>query len=136
MTTLTAERNTLEMVGDKFAVPVKANTTLYAGSLAVGDAGYAAPGRAATGLVALGRVEETVTAVEAGDAIAQIKRGTFCYANSASADLIAQANVGSDCYIVDDQTVALTSASNTRSRAGIIVAVDAAGVWVQIGLGL
>lgn len=136
MTALTTERNTPRLGGDRLEVPVKANTTLYAGSLAVIDAGYAAPGRTATGLVAAGRVEETVTAVAAGDATASIRPGTYRYANSASTDLIAQANVGSDCYIVDDQTVALTSASSTRSRAGIIVAVDSAGVWVQVGLGL
>ena len=136
MTALTTARNTPAMAGDVFAVPVKANTTLYAGGLAVADAGYAAPGRAATSLVALGRVEETVTAVAAGDAVAPIRRGIFRFANSSSADLIAQANVGADCYIVDDQTVALTNGSNTRSRAGIVVAVDEIGVWVQVGLGL
>ena len=52
-------------------------------------------------------------------------------------DLIAQADAGSDCYIVDDQTVAKTSGTNTRSRAGIVLAVDAdGGVWVQVGPGL
>lgn len=44
--------------------------------------------------------------------------------------------MGADCFIVDDQTVAKTNGTNTRSRAGIVAAVDADGVWVQIGLGL
>ena len=48
-------------------------------------------------------------------------------------DLIAQADVGADCYIVDDQTVAKTNGTNTRSVAGKIIAVDADGVWVKIG---
>ena len=37
------------------------------------------------------------------------------FANSASGDLITAAEVGSDCYIVDDQTVAKTNGSSTRS---------------------
>ena len=136
MTALTAARNTKERLGETLDFPIKAATTCHQGGIAVVDAGYAAPGRAATGLVAVGVFTESATAVSAGDATARVKIGVFKFANSASADLIAQANVGADCYIVDDQTVALTNGSNTRSRAGKIVAVDADGVWVLIGLGL
>jgi len=133
---LSAARNTKERSGEVFDIPVKAATTCYQGGLIVIDAGYAAPGRAATTLIAAGRCEETVTAVSAGDAVARVKRGIFQFANSAAADLIAQADAGVDCYIVDDQTVAKTNGGATRSRAGKIVAVDAVGVWVQVGLGL
>jgi hypothetical protein len=135
MAALSAARNTQQRIGENFAFPVKASTTIHQGSLVVLDAGYAAPGRAATGLIAVGRAEHSATAVSAGDAVAEVQRGVFKFANSASADLIAQADVGADCYIVDDQTVAKTSATSTRSRAGQIVAVDSDGVWVQIGLG-
>lgn len=89
----------------------------------------------ATTLIAVGCFTESATAVSAGDARVRVKRGVFKFANSAAGDLIAQANVGADCYIADDQTVALTNGTNTRSRAGKIVAVDADGVWVQVGLG-
>lgn len=132
---LSAARNTQQRIGEAFGFPVKANTTVYQGSLVVLSAGYAAPGTAATGLVAIGRAENSATAVAAGDASVVVSRGVFQFANSASADLIAQADVGADCYIVDDQTVAKTSATSTRSRAGQIVAVDSDGVWVQIGIG-
>lgn len=132
---LNAARNTKERAGDVLDIPVKANTTCHQGGLAVIDAGYAAPGRVATTLIAAGRFEESVSAVAAGDATARIKRGVFKFANSSAADLIAQADVGADCYIVDDAQVAKTNGANTRSRAGKIVAVDADGVWVQIGLG-
>lgn len=135
MAALTSARNTPERAGDVLDLPIKANTTCHQGGLAVLDAGYAAPGRAATTLIAVGRFEESASAVVAGDARARIKRGTFKFANSAAADLIAQADVGNDCFIVDDQTVAKTNGSSTRSRAGKIEAVEADGVWVQIGLG-
>ena len=48
-----------------------------------------------------------------------------------SADAITLADVGSDCYIVDDQTVAKTNGTNTRSVAGKVFDVDADGVWVD-----
>jgi predicted RecA/RadA family phage recombinase len=136
MAALASPRNTKERVGDVFDFPVKAATTCHQGGLAVLDAGYAAPGRVATTLIAVGLFQESATAVSAGDAVARVKRGVFKLANSTAGDLIAQANVGADCYIVDDQTVALTNGGATRSRAGKIAAVDADGVWVQVGLGL
>lgn len=135
MAALTAPRNTKERAGEVFDFPVKANTTCHQGGLAVVDAGYAAPGRTATGLVAAGRFEETASAVAAGDTNVRVKCGIFKFANSAAGDAIAQADVGADCYIVDDQTVAKTNGTNTRSRAGQVVAIDADGVWVHVGLG-
>jgi hypothetical protein len=136
MSALTAARNTQERAGEVFGFPVAASTTCHQGGLAVLNAGYAAPGTTATGLVAIGRFEESATAISAGDASVRVKRGVFKFANSASADAIAQADAGADCYIVDDQTVAKTNGTNTRSRAGQVVAVDSDGVWVQVGLGL
>lgn len=135
MPALSAARNTPARAGDTFDFPVAASTTIFQGSLVVLNAGYAAPGTTATGLIAVGRAEESATAVAAGSALARVKRGVFKFANSASTDLIAQADVGADCYIVDDQTVAKTSATASRSVAGKVVAVDSDGVWVQIGLG-
>lgn len=136
MAALTAARNTKERIGEVFDFPVKGSTTCYGGGLAVLNAGYAAPGTAATGLVAIGRFEESVANTGADGAVkVRVKRGTFKFLNSAAGDAIAQADVGADCYIVDDQTVAKTNGTNTRSRAGKIEGVDADGVWVQLGLG-
>lgn len=138
MTALAAARNTKERTGDVLDFPVKASTKCYQGGLAVLNAGYAAPGTAATGLKAVGRFEAEAdnSSGAAGAISARIKQGTFKFTNSAAGDAIAQDDVGADCYIVDDQTVAKTDGTGTRSRAGIIVAVDSDGVWVQIGLGL
>lgn len=135
MTALTAARNTLERAGDVVGYPVKANVKALLGGIAVLNAGYAAPGTTATGLIAVGRFEETAdnTGGANGAISVQVKRGTFKFGNSSAGDLIAQADVGADCYIVDDQTVAKTNGSSTRSVAGKIIAVDADGVWVKIG---
>ena len=133
MAALTTARNTPERTGEVFGFPVKAAVKPIQGGIAVLNAGYAAPGTTATGLVALGRFEETAdnSAGSNGDLNVLVKRGVFKFANSSAGDLIAQADVGADCYIVDDQTVAKTSATNTRSAAGIIDSVDAQGVWVR-----
>jgi len=135
MAALSTARNTPERAGDVVGYPVKASVKPIQGGIAVLNAGYAAPGTAATGLIAVGRFEETVdnSAGSNGDVSVRVKRGTFKFGNSSAGDLIAQADVGADCYIVDDQTVAKTNGTNTRSVAGKIIAVDADGVWVQIG---
>ncbi|HGM8331430.1 TPA: hypothetical protein ACKQLR_006537 [Pseudomonas aeruginosa] len=62
----------------------------------------------------------------------ETRRGVFQLANSASADQITRADIGKECFIVDDQTVAKTSATDTRSVAGVVRDVDDGGVWVEI----
>ncbi|SMF86270.1 hypothetical protein SAMN06265365_1873, partial [Tistlia consotensis] len=55
----------------------------------------------------------------------------FRFANAA-ADPVDLADVNTDCFIVDDQTVAATNGTNTRSVAGKVRDVDQLGVWVEI----
>lgn len=138
MAALATARSTRERAGEVFDFPVAASTKIYQGGMVALSAGYAAPGATATGRIAVGRAEETAdnTSGSAGAITVRVKRGVFKYGNSSAGDLIAQADVGADCYIVDDQTVAKTNGSSTRSVAGKIVGVDSDGVWVQIGLGL
>lgn len=137
---LTADRLTSMMAADALpallSIPVKASTLIYAGALVCIEAGYAVPGSLATGLIAVGRAESKVdnSAGASGDLSVQVRPGVFRYANSAGADAIAQDDLGKDCYVVDDQTVALTSASATRSLAGRIVGVDSVGVHVLLGM--
>jgi len=60
-----------------------------------------------------------------------VQPGIHRWENSAAGDAITKAEIGDRCYIVDDQTVAKTDGSSTRSPAGIVVAVDSLGVWVD-----
>ena len=57
----------------------------------------------------------------------EVDKGTFRWANDA-ANPIAQANVGGEAYVLDDNTVSLLGTG--RSIAGIIFQVDVTGVWV------
>jgi len=93
-------------------------------------------GTTATGLIAVGRCEETFLTGASNTRRVKARSGIFKWLNSAAGDAILDDDIGKDCFIVDDQTVALTSASSTRSRAGTIYGVDSDGVWVATGFPL
>jgi hypothetical protein len=131
---LSAARNT-QSLGDTLDVqdyPVATGVTIWQGSLvALSATGFATPGAAAATLFALGRAKSTVVNAGAdGAKTVAVETGTFKWKNSGSGDAIAQAEVGDFCWIVDDETVAKTSNSGARSRAGRITKVDSGGVWV------
>ncbi len=131
---LTADRNTPLMDGERISVPVAANAKIYAGGIVVANAGgYAAPGSTATGLTYLGRADEAVdnTGGANGAKSVQVRRGkAFKFANSAT-DAVTQAELGKTCYIEDDETVAKTDGTGTRSACGIVVGVESDGIWVE-----
>jgi hypothetical protein len=134
MTALSADRNTPERSGDVRDIPVAANVVCFAGAMAaVNAAGNAVPVTTATGLKGAGRVERRVdnTGGAAGAERVRIRTGIFRYNNSTSTDALTQADIGADVYGVDDQTVAKTSASNTRSVVGKLFDVDDQGAWVK-----
>lgn len=139
MAALTAPRNTKESQQGLHELPVDAGKVCYAGGIGCLDQadGLAKPGVTATTLVALGRIENTADNSAGADGAVKVlvKEGDFWWGNSASADAIAIDDIGKNCYIVDDQTVALTSGTDTRSIAGKVVNVDATlGVLVRMGL--
>jgi hypothetical protein len=132
---LTSGRNTKQRASAQFMFPVAAATTIYAGGMVtlLATGGNAVPAGTASAGVCVGVADETVAnSGSAGDVSVQVRRGTFQFLNSASGDLIARADIGATCYIVDDQTVAKTDNSAARKAAGTIVDVDADGVWVRI----
>ncbi|MBN57794.1 MAG: hypothetical protein CMI04_08860 [Oceanospirillaceae bacterium] len=131
---LTQDRNTPSRAGDLISVPMAAGATIYAGAMVVANAsGFAAPGTTATGLTYLGRAESAENNIDGsdGDIVMQVRRGcAFQFKNDGS-DPVTQASLGKACYIVDDETVAATNGSSTRSAAGTVIAVGADGVWVE-----
>lgn len=134
MTALTADRNTPRAEGDIKSLAVAATQLIYAGAIVMRNAtGYGVKGATALNLVGVGRAEERIdnsTGVS-GDKYIKVRTGRFRFANSAAGDLITIADIGKPAYAVDDQTVAKTSGTNTRSIAGFIADVDAQGVWVE-----
>ena len=132
---LSAERDTPRRSGYLLTLKAAAAQKYYVGALLARDAnGRATPGAVATTLRGVGRCAETVDNSTGADAAldVNIERGIFRWENSAAADQITAADIGGDCYIVDDETVAKTDGGATRSVAGKIHDVDALGVWVDL----
>lgn len=137
MTALTKDRNTPVREGELFSFGVATNVKIFAGSIVMLNAtGYATKGATATGQIAAGRAEALADNTGGADGAisVDVRAGVFKFANSAAGDAITIAEVGDTCYIVDDQTVAKTDGTGTRSAAGKIVGVDSDGVWVRIGI--
>lgn len=133
MSALTEDRNTPRAEGDIKSMGVAAATTIYAGAIVMRNAsGYALKGAAATGSIGAGRAERrVVNPGSAGDKRIDVREGVFQFGNSSAGDAITIADIGAPCFIVDDQTVAKTNGSGTRSIAGFISGVDDGGVWVR-----
>jgi hypothetical protein len=130
---LSKDRNTPSRRVTGYVLGLATGKTAYAGGIAcVSATGYATPGAVATTLKALGIFVEQVANPGADGAVTvRIERGCYRFKNSASGDLIALTDIGANAYIVDDETVAKTNGTNTRSVAGIIRDVDAQGVWIE-----
>lgn len=135
MAALTADRPTPYRKSEDFDFPVAASTKIFAGSLVcINTSGLLTKGAVSTTLKCVGVSRQLAdnSAGGAGAIRCRVRRGCYKFANSSSTDLITLAEVGSDCYIVDDQTVAKTNGSSTRSIAGKVRDVEADGVWVEI----
>lgn len=121
-----------------FDLPVKAGAKIYYGALVALDSGYAVPGSEAEGLRArgicigstYGASSEVVdnTGAANGAVTAKVRAGVFKFVNGGD---ITQADVGTNAYILDDQTVVKDRTG--RSLAGEIMQLDADGVWIAVG---
>lgn len=134
MPALVADRATLRREVRVRRFPVLAGQKIFQGALvAINASGFARKGATATALKGVGVSLQFAdnTAGADGALTVDVERGAWCFANSAAGDQITQADIGATAFIVDDQTVAKTNGSSTRSPAGVIVDVDAAGVWIE-----
>lgn len=133
MAIATADRNTPWKDGELIRVPVAANVKIPGGTIVCASAtGFGTPGATSTTLAYLGASDECIDNTGGADGALTIgvRRGkAFKWANDGT-DPVTQASLGRACFIVDNQTVAKTNGTNTRSQAGIVVGVDADGVWV------
>lgn len=132
MTALAAPRD-VSGLGDfvdpvKLNIPVKAAAKIYPGAIVSIRSGYAVQGAATAGDLPLGVCEDSAvvdnTSGSNGDLKVNVRQGVFPMNSGTSADAITQANMGADCYVIDDQTVGLTDSLGTRPRAGKIMGID------------
>lgn len=117
--------------------PVAATTDIPAGALmGIGATGYAVNMSAAAGLKCLG-VATKRRDNDPGSAAAltiPYECGAFAFDNSAAADEVLITDVMTQCYAVDNNTVAKTSNSGARSLAGTVVGLLGTKVLVMVGI--
>ncbi len=108
------------------------SSQIYEGGIvALNASGYATAAGSGTGQVAVGVAQFSILSTSS-------TTRQYIEVAQASASFIADTafaltNIGSNCYMIDDQTVSMTSTGH--SVAGVVVQVDAAGnPYVKIGL--
>lgn len=139
MTALTADRNTPQALGTRRVGQVAASTEIFVGAMVMRNAaGFLVEGQTATGLIGAGVAQEHIdnSAGANGDLSVNFDTEIWRFANSAGGDEITDADIGALAYAVDDQTVAKTDGTASRSPAGVIDSVDAQGVWVRFDAAL
>lgn len=114
-------------------VAVAANAIVRAGYIAVvNKAGYAIEGAKAKELTYLGVFDETIDNTGGIDGAVTVMVRThhaFLLDNDVS-DPVTQASIGKKCYISTSTSVSATSATDTKSEAGIVLEINENGVWV------
>jgi len=115
--------------------PVKGGVHIYPGLMGFIDSAGRVVGASALGAKVAGRITAEVDATNYtdGQLTVNLEEGIYWFDNSSAGDLIAAADVGNTCYVVDNHTVAKTSNSSARIAAGRIINVDPVmGVAVQL----
>ena len=120
--------------------PVAASTNVYTGTIgALNSAGYLTYAQdVAGGLIVAGRIESDGLNGSGSNGAVQVncRRGVFKYNNSSrssAAYALGIADVGSICYVEDEQTVQNAAGSTYKVKAGRVVAIAAdGGVWVDM----
>ena len=133
MTALTADRNTPMRDMDLASYPIATGVKIFAGSIVcLNGNGNAVKTSLSSAYTYVGRAEETVdNTLNLGKSILVRRNKAFKFANEPT-DLVTQVSVGKCCYVFDDQTVSATAgATNLRPDCGIVIGVEADGVWVM-----
>lgn len=127
---------------------VKSGVTIYGGAMAMLASGYLRAARVGQGVDAaaqavdaalcqvVGYVEENIVGGAAdGTVKASVRTGVLIVKNYGT-DPVTIADIGKDVYVFDDETIARTSATNTRPKAGKLINLDGDGAHVRVGPGV
>lgn len=120
------------------SVPVAASTKILQGSIVARNAsGYLVPASDTANLVVLGIAEDEVdnTAGGNGDLVCPVARHrAFKLKNDGTAPMtIAHVGTAGAACVKDNDTVQTAAGATNDIPVGMVLAVDADGVWVFIG---
>ena len=137
MAALSTARATKEREIREIGYPVDAGVKVIGGGMvAFNAAGYARPGANGTTSRCMGVATQTVdnTTGAAGAATVTVRRSCFAFATTD----VTIADIGKDCWAVDDQTVTKILPGVNPAKAGMIVSVEVVGavtqVWVDMSV--
>jgi hypothetical protein len=137
MTVLSANRLRDSREVNSITTGVKAAIHIFAGALVFNDAGVARGGVPTATTTVLGVAQGEADNTSGADGAIKVtadRNKAYPFANGASGDLLAPADIGNAVYAIDDNTVGKTSGSATRPIAGTLVSIDAQGqCWVKVG---
>ena len=134
MTAATQDLGSSQRIGSFYELPPKAGSTFYIGTLAGDKAGEAVPVTADVLIKRIGVVEAVRGPQGAPNLIkisTDVTKEYGPFQNSAAGDALTDADAGADVFGVDSQTLAKTSATNTRPWAGYLSRVTAEGVFIR-----
>jgi hypothetical protein len=140
MTALTAPTTRKSRSGKVRSWPVKASAAIFQNGLVALLAGQAIAARAGVDATEAGTIRVVGLANHSatggasdGDVKIETDDGCFLFKIGTAGDALTRADVENDVYVIDDQTVGKTHATNTRPRAGVLKDVTSEGAWVQVG---
>lgn len=120
------------VIVNRFEVPIADNVHIFQGGLVQANAsGYATPAGTATTadthlFTTLGRAyreyDNTVTGHALAALTVEVEQGAFTWDNDSN-NPVVQADVGKDCYALDDHTVSHDGNSSTSAVAGKVLAL-------------
>jgi phage I-like protein len=124
----TADRNTVERPGRSFSLTVKDAEVIYAGTMVSRDSsGEALNAGDTASTVVMGIAAEKVDNTDDGESVT-ILRGVFRMVNG---DTFTVADIGEFGYVADNQTIVKAATATNDIIAGLVVDVDASGVWID-----
>ncbi|MCX7010380.1 MAG: hypothetical protein NTY53_24595, partial [Kiritimatiellaeota bacterium] len=129
-TAATASVNTPQRSGDLVTL-LQGSNVVYAGTIVAITNGLAAPATDGASQLVVGRCNRTSDNTGANYSATRtvnVARGVFQWGNAGS---LTNTDVGNFCYVADDSNVTSAGSSSAKIIAGVIVAVDANGVWVD-----
>lgn len=143
MAALTAPTARKTRIGKTVALPVKAASQIWQNGLVVLLAGVAIAARAGVDATEAGTMKvvgiansNALGGAADGDVTVEADTGSdwFCFKIGTAGDALTRADIGAAVYVIDDQTVGKTHATNTRPKAGVLRDVTSEGAWIQFGI--
>lgn len=131
---LAADKPVSSRVGEYTVLAVASGSVIYAGALIAVDASdYGVPASDTAALKVVGvanaGVDQRAGVYDSGKTVL-CRRGVFLFKNGGA---FTDANIGDWAYVADDQTVDTAANMTNDILAGVIIDVESAGVWVNVG---